>query len=100
MKRQSSHALPEKIRAASSRLPLRDPDRRAAEYVLSIGGRVCVNDGLSAIAAVAELPRGRFRLTCVDLHVHQQVTNEGLAVVKEREPFQSFGSTIPPRSII
>ncbi|HEV3436751.1 MAG TPA: sigma-70 family RNA polymerase sigma factor, partial [Gemmata sp.] len=59
------------------------PDRRAAEYVLSIGGSVRVNDDISAIAAVAELPQGTFRLTCLDLHANQQVTDEGLAIVKD-----------------
>ncbi len=58
-----------------------DPDRRAAEYVLSIGGRIRV-DGGREIKAVAELPQGTFRLTGVELADNKQVTDVGLADFK------------------
>jgi serine/threonine protein kinase len=45
----------------------RDPDRRAAEYVLSIGGVVRVNEEEKDIKAVAELPKEMLRLTWVEL---------------------------------
>jgi serine/threonine protein kinase/Leucine-rich repeat (LRR) protein len=60
-----------------------DPDRRAAEYVLSIGGWVKVNDQDQEIHANADLPRDQFRLTVVDLHDNTQVTDAGLAVFKD-----------------
>jgi serine/threonine protein kinase/Leucine-rich repeat (LRR) protein len=57
-----------------------DYDRIAARYVLSIGGKVGVNDGDPVIAAVADLPRESFRLTLIDLAGNKQVTEAGLAV--------------------
>ena len=44
-----------------------DPDRRAAEYVLSIGGMVQVDDLQADLKSAADLPRGPFRLTVVAL---------------------------------
>jgi Leucine-rich repeat (LRR) protein len=55
-----------------------DPDRRAAEYVLSIGGRVCIN-GDTEVRAMAELPQEPFRLTIVNLNGNKRVTDAGLA---------------------
>ena len=40
-----------------------DPDRKAAEYVLSIGGVVRVNDEVDDDKTVADLPQEPFRLT-------------------------------------
>src|SRR5262249_13069358 len=57
----------------------KDPDRRAAEYVLSIGGSVRVNGQDRAGPAVPELPQEAFRLTAVDLEENKQVTDDGLA---------------------
>jgi serine/threonine protein kinase/Leucine-rich repeat (LRR) protein len=59
-----------------------DPDRKAAEYVISVGGMVHVNDQDRYIKAVAELPKDPFRLTCVLLE-NKQVTDAGLAVFKD-----------------
>ena len=56
-----------------------DPDRRAAEYVLSIGGTVRVNGNDSDIRTKADLPTGTFRLTHVGLNQNKQVTDSGLA---------------------
>ena len=47
--------------------PTSDPDRKAAEYVLSVGGTVRANGGDSDIKAAADLPKGAFRLTEVVL---------------------------------
>ena len=44
-----------------------DPDRKAAEYVLSIGGVVRVNDEVDDDKTVADLPQKPFRLTYVNL---------------------------------
>ncbi|MBM4071908.1 MAG: hypothetical protein FJ271_23725 [Planctomycetes bacterium] len=60
-----------------------DPDRRAAEWVLSIGGSVRVNDGERDTKAAAALPRAPFRLTYVYLQGNQQVTDAGLARFKD-----------------
>jgi hypothetical protein len=63
--------------------PFTDADRRAAEYVLSIGGAVRVNDNDSDIRGPrGALPRGVFRLTYVDLHENDRATDSGLAVFK------------------
>src|SRR5262249_34717417 len=50
-------------------------DRKAAEYVLSIGGAVQVNDENRQIKAAADLPREAFRLTNVALVENKQVTD-------------------------
>jgi len=60
-----------------------DPDRRAAEYVLSIGGIVRVNELDDNINGIAALPREAFRLTSVDLERNKQATDEALAVLKD-----------------
>lgn len=60
-----------------------DPDRRAAEYVLSIGGTVRVEGDHREIKAVAELPHGALRLTLVGLQNNGQVADAGLAALKD-----------------
>jgi serine/threonine protein kinase/uncharacterized membrane protein len=61
-----------------------DPDRKAAEYVLSIGGTVRVDGGDRDIrAAQGALPAGVFRLTCVHLSGNNQVTDAGLVAFKD-----------------
>jgi serine/threonine protein kinase len=60
-----------------------DPDRRAAEWALSIGGAVSANGEELAIKNAAELPEGRFTLTAVDLHHNPKVTDAGLAHFKD-----------------
>jgi len=62
--------------------PNYESDRRAAEYVLSIGGRIHVNDGDRDFNSAAELPREPFRLTWVHLEGNMQVTDAGLAHFK------------------
>jgi serine/threonine protein kinase/Leucine-rich repeat (LRR) protein len=56
--------------------PNHSADRRAAEYVLSLGGTVKVNDEPEEINAIASLPREPFRLTCALL---MGITDSGLA---------------------
>jgi eukaryotic-like serine/threonine-protein kinase len=58
---------------------VKDPDRRAAEYALSIGGTVRVNDEDKEIKAGADLPGEAFRLTQVVLYENTQVSDAGLA---------------------
>jgi eukaryotic-like serine/threonine-protein kinase len=55
-----------------------DPDRKAAEYVLSIGGAVKVNGQDREVKAAADLPPEAFRLTLVDLQGNKQVSDVGL----------------------
>ena len=49
--------------APAATAPAADPDRKAAEYALSLGGVVRVNDEAREISAVAGLPKEAFRLT-------------------------------------
>ncbi len=56
-----------------------DPDRLAAEYVLSIGGHINFNGISSAIGTVGALPRGPFELTGVTLDGNTKVTDAGLS---------------------
>jgi serine/threonine protein kinase/formylglycine-generating enzyme required for sulfatase activity len=56
-----------------------DPDRRAAEYVLSIGGTVRVNLSIVDIRESARLPKGPFELTQIWLRGNTKVTDAGLA---------------------
>ena len=60
-----------------------DPDRRAAEYTLSIGGAVQVNEITPALAKASELPAEPFRLTHIHLTGNKNVTDAGLAVFKD-----------------
>lgn len=54
-----------------------DPDRTAAEYVLSLGGIVAVNGQVRDIRELARLPKERFTLTYVNLK-SKPITDEGL----------------------
>ena len=83
-----------------------DPDRKAADYVLSVGGTVKVDGDEREIKAAGDLPKGVVKLVRVNLWQrpatdaglavfkdcknlkyldlsHTQVTNEGLAVFKD-----------------
>ncbi|QDU21310.1 bifunctional serine/threonine-protein kinase/formylglycine-generating enzyme family protein [Urbifossiella limnaea] len=68
---------------AAAPAPVADTDRKAAEYVLSIGGEITVNEQGPAIKAVTNLPREAFRLTWVGLPNNKQVTDAGLAAFKD-----------------
>jgi eukaryotic-like serine/threonine-protein kinase len=84
--RKVAFALPSlRIQARDSVIEPRqslDPDRRAAEYVLFIGGTVMVNGQGRQIRAVADLPREAFRLTQVGLSKNKLVRDAGLANFK------------------
>jgi serine/threonine protein kinase/uncharacterized protein YkwD/Leucine-rich repeat (LRR) protein len=56
-----------------------DPDRRAAEWVLSIGGTVRVNNQPGDIRIAVDLPKGPFALTGVNLNGNQHLSDLGLA---------------------
>jgi formylglycine-generating enzyme required for sulfatase activity len=71
--------------------PPADPDRKAAEYVLSIGGVVQVDDRDRKINAAAELPRDPFRLTWVGLMHSNQVSEMGLANFKDCQNLTFLG---------
>ncbi len=60
-----------------------DADRAAAEYVLSLGGGVKIDGLPTEIKAAADLPRGAFQLTGVNLDANKQVTDAGLARLKD-----------------
>jgi serine/threonine protein kinase len=59
-----------------------NPDRKAAEYALSLGGFVRVNGGYADLKAATELPKGRFTLSFVDLS-GKAVSDAGLAHFKD-----------------
>ena len=59
--------------------PNLDADRRAAVYVLSIGGSVRVNGSDELLATVEQLPKTPFALTAVCLRDNPKVTDEGLS---------------------
>ncbi|HVX60946.1 MAG TPA: family 16 glycoside hydrolase, partial [Pirellulales bacterium] len=70
-----------------------DADRRAAEYVLSVGGHVAINGQLDGqgkwrsdvkerITAASELPREAFHLTGVGLKGNRRVTETGLTAFR------------------
>jgi hypothetical protein len=62
-----------------------EADRRAAEYVLGLGGTVRVNGEppSAEIALSGDLPRGLFRLTAVNLSENDRITEGGLAVFRD-----------------
>ena len=60
-----------------------DPDRRAAEWVLSVGGRVWLKDQAGEIAAVNDLPTQAFQLDHINLHGCTKVTEAGFALFKD-----------------
>jgi formylglycine-generating enzyme required for sulfatase activity len=71
-----------KEKASLAIAPFTDADRRAAEYVLSIGGTVRIDGNDKDIGAHGQLPTGTFQLTYVFLHENNQVTDSGLAAFK------------------
>ncbi|MBM3979522.1 MAG: hypothetical protein FJ304_04415 [Planctomycetes bacterium] len=65
------------------RISKSDPDRRAAEYVLSIGGIIRINGGERDVRDVKELPKEAFQLTVVNLDANKELTDAGLAHFKD-----------------
>jgi formylglycine-generating enzyme required for sulfatase activity/uncharacterized membrane protein len=70
-------------RGEFSSRPQSPVDRRAAAYVLSLGGTVKVNEQEQEIKAAADLPPESFRLTSVSLRDNKQVSDAGLAVFND-----------------
>jgi len=68
-----------------------DFDRKAAEYVLSIGGAIRVNGEKRDIKVAADLPAAPFRLTNVLLHSNFQITDAGLAIFKDCKNVTDLG---------
>jgi eukaryotic-like serine/threonine-protein kinase len=64
--------------------PAQPPDRRAAEYALSVGGvvSVMVGAGPRLVKARAELPDEPFTLVTLNVSNNQKVTDAGLAAVR------------------
>ncbi|HEX7376265.1 MAG TPA: discoidin domain-containing protein, partial [Pirellulales bacterium] len=75
-------------------------DRRAAEYVLSVGGKIKINgqlDGLSKwqgdvreITSASDLPDGPFDLTFIDLNVSRGVTEAGMKALQGTKHLQEI----------
>lgn len=68
----------ERLINKTTAVPLADPDRNAAEYVLSIGGKVQINEIPKDLTSLQELPHDDFRLTCAKLLSNSNVTEAGL----------------------
>nr|UXE45604.1 serine/threonine-protein kinase PknD [uncultured bacterium] len=77
-KMRPAPASPPNASTENAATQITEPDRRAAEYVLSVGGVVKVNDQEQEILAMTDLPREPFRLTYVDIR-SVQLTDNGLA---------------------
>lgn len=67
-----------------------DPDRRAATYILSVGGTVQINEIPQDYTDVRELPKSRFRLTSIMLHGCNQVSAAGLAACRDCQHLTQF----------
>ena len=69
-----------------------DPDRRAAEWVLMIGGRIAIkaNGREHLPTALSDLPTGRFELTGVTLAENQHLSNAGLTVFENCRNLESL----------
>ena len=68
------------------------PDRRAAEWILSIGGKVRVNDNTQDdIVDKANLPSDGFRLTYIQLSGKAQVRDDDLAIFASCQDLAAIG---------
>ncbi|MFI4875942.1 MAG: protein kinase [Blastopirellula sp. JB062] len=69
-------------------------DRRAAEYVLSVGGKIKINDYAHSprpyIQRIDQLPADPFELTQVDLRDNQKLTPAALAVFQGTKNLRSL----------
>ena len=68
---------PKKELVVKKEIPNLSQDRIAAEYVLSIGGVIRMNDEVYDVRDVANLPRQPFRLTYVNFERNTKLTNAG-----------------------
>ena len=68
-----------------------DPDREAAEWVLSLGGLVHVNGEVHQIKAVADLPPGSFWLTEVWFSENTPINDASLARLKDCKNLTTLG---------
>ncbi len=71
------------VRVPAGKGAIMDPDRKAAEYVLSIGGEVRLHGVNREIQALTDLPPEPFELTAIMLRKNKQVTDAGLAACSE-----------------
>jgi len=76
-------------RLSRSTLPA-DPDRKAAEYVLSIGGKVQVNGITNEIVSLRDLPTAPFHLTSVNLLQNKKTTEAGFKAFTGTTHIQSL----------
>jgi formylglycine-generating enzyme required for sulfatase activity/serine/threonine protein kinase len=71
------------LKKASEALDPKDPDRRAAEWVLSVGGVIIINiNGKEQRLGGGELPPGEFILSATEMAWHR-VTDAGLVNFKD-----------------
>jgi serine/threonine protein kinase len=84
---KSGAAQPPPPRGTPKKIP-RGDDRKAAEWVISLGGKVLVSErgNVQTISAVADLPPGKFDLTDVQLEFLPGTWNPPKAMVKDLLP--------------
>ena len=72
-----------------------EAERKAAEWVLSLGGKLRVEDDVRDIMNPKDLPKGPFRLTHVRRNSDERVNNTSLAVFKDCKHLEriDFGDT-------
>jgi serine/threonine protein kinase len=70
--------------------PMGDADRRAAEWVLSIGGDVGITGAGQRIHAARDLPAGSFKLLAVQLNGNHKVSDSGLAHLEKLRSLTSL----------
>jgi len=66
-------------------------DRRAANWALSLGGTVTIDDGKRAISAAKDLPAGTWTLRTIDLRHSTRVTDAGLEQLAGLQGFKALG---------
>ena len=73
-----------------------DPDRRAAEYVLSIGGRVKIKEKYEErdVTTVGDLPPTPFVITRVHLAWNETATDSGLASFQDCKNLTHVGFNV------
>ena len=76
--------------------PQFDPDRNAANYVLSVGGKVGIDDLPQEYSNAGELPKSRFRLTLIAVSDCPKISDAGLAACRGCRHLTHLTMVAPP----
>jgi len=90
-------ALPN-CKIESDSLTTNDPDRRAAEWVLSIGGQVDViaNDKKVTANRLEDLPKEPFFVASIGLNDNEKVTDDELRLLKDLKQLRELNLSLTP----